>query len=65
MIMESLYRELLRRSGWDELLPGLYGIPRQNLNTSNPVVDKYVEKPVKPWMGKKKLSKKQRKSKTI
>lgn len=61
--MELLYRKLLRRSGLDELSSKFYGVPRQNLNTGNPVVDKYVEKPVKPWMGKKKLSKKQRKAK--
>lgn len=60
--METLYHDLLHRYGIEELIPGFYGTPRQELNTGIHVVEKYVEKPVKPWMGKKKLSKKQRKA---
>lgn len=60
--MKTLYDDLLHKYGMDELLPGFRGSPRRELNTGNPVIEKYVEKPVKPWMGKKKLSKKQRKA---
>lgn len=63
--MKSLYHDLLRMNGLDELIPAPYNIPRRELNTGKPVVEKYVAKPVKPWMGKKKLSKKQRKEKKI
>lgn len=63
--MKSLYHDLLHMNGLDELIPGFYDPPRRELNTGKPVIEKYVAKPVKPWMGKKKLSRKQRKLKTI
>lgn len=60
---EYLYQELIKRNGLNELLPGLYDPPRRELNTGKPIIEKYLVKPIKPWMGEKKLSKKQRKSK--
>ena len=60
--MKTLYHDLLHRYGLEELIPVFYETPRQKLNTGKPVIQKTREKPVKPCMGKKKLSMKQRKT---